>query len=72
MAYYKFRIEGWCNSDPSEMSQEEVLRGLLRGQDAICIRLDVLAVEDRPQDIEDDEAMSFFGGEEGDANESQG
>jgi len=25
-----------------------------------------------PQDIEDDEAMSFFGGEEGDADESQG
>jgi hypothetical protein len=27
---------------------------------------------DRPQDIDDDEAMSFFGGEEGDADESQG
>ena len=27
---------------------------------------------DRPQDIEDEEAMSFFGGSEGDADESQG
>jgi hypothetical protein len=27
---------------------------------------------DRPQDIEDEEAMSFFGGLEGDAEESQG
>ena len=26
----------------------------------------------RPQDIEDEEAMSFFGGSEGDADESQG
>lgn len=26
---------------------------------------------DRPQDIKDDEAMSFFGGEEGDADQSQ-
>jgi hypothetical protein len=25
-----------------------------------------------PQDIEDEEAMAFFGGEEGDADESQG
>jgi len=27
---------------------------------------------DRPQDIEDEGAMSFFGGSEGDADESQG
>jgi len=27
---------------------------------------------DRPQDIEDEEAMRFFGGDEGDANLSQG
>jgi hypothetical protein len=26
----------------------------------------------RPQDIENDAAMAFFGGEEGDADESQG
>jgi hypothetical protein len=32
----------------------------------------VVAVVDRPQDIDDDEAMSFFGGEEGDADPSQG
>ena len=33
---------------------------------------EVVAVVDRPQDIDDDEAMSFFGGEEGDADQSQG
>jgi len=31
---------------------------------------EVVAVVNRPQDIE--EAMSFFGGSEGDADESQG
>jgi hypothetical protein len=29
-------------------------------------------VVDRPQDIENEEAMKFFGGEQGDADESQG
>jgi len=72
MAYYKIRIEGWCDLDPSEMSQEDVLREMVRGEDAICVRQDVLATVNRPQDIEDDKAMSFFGGEEGDADESQG
>jgi hypothetical protein len=33
---------------------------------------EVVAVVDRPQDIEDEEAISFFGGSEGDADESQG
>jgi len=40
--------------------------------EAICSKREVVAVVDRPQDIEDEEAMSFFGGEEGDAEESQG
>jgi hypothetical protein len=40
--------------------------------EAICTKRDVIAVVDRPQDIEDEEAMSFFGGSEGDADESQG
>jgi hypothetical protein len=40
--------------------------------EAICILREVIAVVNRPQDIEDDEAMAFFGGEEGDADESQG
>jgi len=39
--------------------------------EAICILL-VIAVVNRPQDIGDDEAMAFFGGQEGDADESQG
>jgi len=41
--------------------------------EAICPRREVVnVVVNRPQDIEDEEAMTFFGGEEGDADESQG
>jgi len=40
--------------------------------EAICTRREVVNVVNRPQDIEDEEAMSFFGGSEGDADESQG
>lgn len=40
--------------------------------EAICTMHEVVAVVDRPKDIKDDEAMSFFGGSEGDADESQG
>jgi hypothetical protein len=72
MAYYKVRIEGWCDLDPSQMDVEAVLREMIRGEDAVWIRQDVLRMVERPQDIEDDKAMSFFGGEEGDADESQG
>ena len=37
-----------------------------------ALAAEVVAVGNRPQDIEDEEAMSFFGGSEGDAEESQG
>jgi hypothetical protein len=40
--------------------------------EAICILREVVAVVNRPQDIEDEEAVAFFGGQEGDADESQG
>jgi len=40
--------------------------------EAICTMREVVAVVNRPQDIEDEEASAFFGGEEGDADESQG
>jgi len=40
--------------------------------DAICTKRQVVDVVDRPQDIQDEAAMSFFGGEEGDADLSQG
>ena len=55
----------------AESDLEEIAQNMGAG-DAICIRRVVTAVVDRPQDIEDEAAMRFFGGEAGDADLSQG
>jgi len=72
MAYYKVRIEVWCDWDPEESDLGEIARHVALGEDAICTLQEVLKVIDRPQDTADEEAMSFFGGQEGDADQSQG
>ena len=72
MAYYKVLIEVWCGCDPAESDLEEIGRQVALGEDAICTLQQVVVVVDRPQDIENEEAMSFFGGQEGDADQSQG
>ena len=72
MAYYKLLIHAWCDWDPSESDLEEIGRHVVQGEDAICTLREIVAVVDRPQDIEDEGAMKFFGGEEGDADLSQG
>jgi hypothetical protein len=72
MAYYKLLIHAWCNWDPSGSDLEEVGRRVAQGEDAICTLRKTITVVDRPQDIEDEQAMAFFGGEEGDADLSQG
>ena len=72
MAYYKVLIEVWCDWDPEDNALEEMVRHVLLGEDAICTLQEVIKVADRPQDIDNEEAMSFFGGQEGDADESQG
>jgi hypothetical protein len=71
MAYYKAWIEVWCDWDPKESSLEGIVENTSVGE-ANCTSVEVIAVVDRPQDIEDDDAMSFFGGEEGNADQSQG
>jgi len=71
MAYYKVRIEIWCDRDPTESDLEEIAANISAGE-AICTKRELLNIVDRPQDIEDEQAMSFFGGEEGDADLSQG
>jgi hypothetical protein len=71
MAYYKVRIEVWCDWNPAESDLDDIAQAISVGK-AICTKREVVAVVDRPQDIEDEEAMSFFGGSEGDADESQG
>jgi hypothetical protein len=72
MAYYKVLIEVWCGWDPEESDWEEICRQAALGEDAICTLQEIVKVVDRPQDIDNEEAMSFFGGEEGDADQSQG
>jgi len=71
MAYYKIRLEVWCDFDPEGTSLDEIVEHTHTG-DAVYIEQGVVSVVDRPQDIEDDDAMKFFGGEEGDADQSQG
>ena len=71
MAYYKVRIEVWCDWNPAESDLDDIVQSMGVGE-AICTMREVVAVVNRPHDIEDEEAMSFFGGSEGDADESQG
>jgi hypothetical protein len=72
MAYYKVLIEVWCGWDPEGSDLEEMARHVLLGEDAICTLQEVVKVVDRPQDIDNEVAMIFFGGQEGDADQSQG
>ena len=71
MACYKVRIEVWCDWNPAESDLDDIAQSM-GVREAICTRHEVVAVVNRPQDREDDEAMGFFGGSEGDADESQG
>ena len=50
MAYYKVRIEVWCDWNPAESDLEEIAENISAG-DVICTRREVVAVVDRPQDI---------------------
>ena len=71
MAYYKVNIELWCNWDAASSSLDEIVENTHIG-DAICIRQEIMDVVDRPDEIDDEAAMSFFGGDMGDADKSQG
>ena len=71
MAYYKVRIEAWCDWNPAESDLDDIAQAMGVGE-AICTKREVVAVVNRPQEIENDAALSFFGGSEGDADESQG
>ena len=72
MAYYKVRFEVWCDWDPAESSLREIAQQVTVGEDAICTLQEVAKIVSRPEDIDNEEAMSFFGGEESEADESQG
>jgi hypothetical protein len=60
MAYYKVRIEVWCDWNPAESDLDDIAQSLGVGE-AICTKREVVGVVNRPQDIEDEEAMSLAG-----------
>jgi len=72
MAYYKVRIEGWCDNDPMENPIGDIVQQMINRDGAICTLQEVIEVVDRPQDIADEDAMIFFGGDMGDAEKSTG
>jgi hypothetical protein len=52
MAFYKVRIEVWCDFDPESTSLDGIVEHTHTGE-AACIRQEVVSVVDRPQDIEE-------------------
>jgi hypothetical protein len=70
MAYYKVLIEVWCNWDPKKSDLKEIVGRASVRKGAICTLQEIVRIVNRPQEIENDAAMSFFGGEEGEADES--
>src|SRR3977135_2801277 len=46
MAYYKVRIEVWCDWNPAESDLEEIAENISAGE-AICTKREVVAVVDR-------------------------
>jgi hypothetical protein len=59
------------DADPRALTLEELV-GTTHANEAICVRQQVVKIVDRPQDIDDEEAMIFFGGDMGDAEKSTG
>ena len=59
MAYYKVRIEVWCDWNPAESDLDDISQAMGVGE-ALCTKRDVIAVVDRPQDIEDEGSYEFL------------
>jgi hypothetical protein len=59
MAYFKVLIEIWCDWDPRKNGRIGRTCSLREG--AICTLPEVIRVVDRPQESENDAAMSFLG-----------
>ena len=72
MAYYKVLIEVWCDFDPRKNDLKEIAGHVALREGAICTLQEVIRIVHRPEEIENSAALTFFGGSEGDADESQG
>jgi hypothetical protein len=51
MAYYKVRIEVWCDWNPAESDLDDITQAMGVGE-AICTMREIIAVVDCPKDIE--------------------
>jgi hypothetical protein len=49
MAYYRVRIEVWCDWNPADSDLDDIAQGMGVGE-AIGSKREVVAVVDRPQD----------------------
>lgn len=58
MAYYKARIEVWCDWNPAEGDVEEIAENISAGEASTQHK--VVGVVNCPEDIEDDEAIPFL------------
>lgn len=72
MAYYKVLIELWCDFDPRKSDLKEIVGHAAPREGAICTLQEVIRIVHRPQDIDNVGARAYFGGENGDADESPG
>ena len=61
MAYYKVRIEVWCDWNPAESDLEDIAQSMGVGE-TICTMREVVAVVNRPQDIEDEDEQQLATG----------
>jgi len=59
MPYYKVRIEVWCDWNPAESDLDDITQAMGVGE-AICTMREVVAVVNRPQDIEDEEGHELL------------
>jgi len=61
LAYYKVRIEVWCDWNPAESDLEDIAQSMGVGE-TICTMREVVAVVNRPQDIEDEDEQQLATG----------
>ena len=61
MAYYKVRIEVWCDWNPAESDLDDIAQSMGVGE-AICTMREVVAVVIVRKILRDEAALAFFGG----------
>jgi hypothetical protein len=71
MAYYKVRIEVWCDWNPAESDLEDIAQSMGVGE-AICTMREKYCCRRPPERYRGRRSDELLRGSEGDADESQG